>query len=79
MEQKRGIDISIIILGDFNTSQKLMEKVDRQIDKNVGEVNNTTNQLDLIFLIHYTNNSQMPILSNEEETFILGHKTNKQI
>ena len=37
MEQKRGIDISIIILGDFNTSQKLMEKVDRQIDKNVGE------------------------------------------
>lgn len=75
MGQKRGINISTNILGDFNTSQKLMKKVYRKIYKKV-EANNTTNQFDLTFLI-YSNNSQIPILSSEDGTFILGHKINK--
>ena len=32
-EQKRGINISTNILGDLNTSQKLMKKVYGKIDK----------------------------------------------
>ena len=53
-EQKRGINISINTLGDFNTFQKLMKEVYGKIDKKV-EVNNTTNQFDLTFSIYSSN------------------------
>lgn len=47
-------NISTNTLEDFNTSQKLMEKVHGKTDKKV-EVNNTTNQSDLTFLIYSSN------------------------
>jgi len=48
-ELKGEIDSSIAIVGDLNTSFSVMDRISRQmISKEIEELNNTINQLDLI-------------------------------
>ena len=82
VEQQGKIDISVIIVGDFNILSVIDRSSRQKISKDKVEPNNTINQLDLFDIyriLHLTTTEYTFVLSSvrtfTEIDHILGHKT----